>query len=496
MNDGQAWTSSTAGYAGARRWRAAAGAVLLATLLIADLEPPRAQPLLPSFADVVERVAPAVVNISSTREVSAGRDIPVPQFPPGSPFEEFFREFFERERQQRERRSFSLGSGFIIDPAGYVVTNNHVIAEADEITVILYDESEYRARVVGRDPKTDLALLKIERPEPFPYVTWADSDRVRVGDWVIAIGNPFGLGTSVTVGVVSARGRDIRAGPYVDFFQIDAAINRGNSGGPSFTLDGQVFGVNTAIYSPSGGSVGIGFAIPSNLARRVIESLMEKGRVVRGWLGVRIQTVTEDLARALGLERPSGALVADVVAGAPAEEAGILAGDVILEFDGRPIQRMRELPRVVAETPVGEEVEVVVWRRGERLRLRITLGELPSDEELARAPRRGEEAPAALAEVEELGIVVALVDEELRSRFQLPEGAQGVVVVRVDPGAPAAAGGLRPGDVILEVDQEPVGSPPELLARIYAARSQGQRTVLLLIDRGGDLQFAAVPLRG
>ncbi len=435
-----------------------------------------------------------MVNISTTKEVAGAPEFP--RFPPGSPFEEFFKEFFDRERQQRPRRSFSLGSGFIIDPAGYVVTNNHVIAEADEITVIMHDETEYRAKLVGRDPKTDLALLKIERDEPFPYVEWADSDRVRVGDWVIAIGNPFGLGSSVTVGVVSARGRDIRAGPYDDFFQVDAAINRGNSGGPSFNLEGRVFGVNTAIFSPSGGNVGIGFAIPSNLARPVIESLMRQGRVVRAWLGVRIQTVTDEIAESLGLEQSTGALVASVVPDGPAARAGIEAGDVILEFNGRPIRKMRELPRTVAETPVGEEVEVAVWRRGERRVLRVTLGELPSEEELARAGTAGEPAPTAIAEIPELGLKIASIDESLRERFQLGDGASGVVVVEVVEGSPAAEEGLAPGDLLMEVNQEPVGSPPEVLAHVNQAKQEGKRSVLLLVDRQGDLRFVALRFAG
>jgi len=452
----------------------------------------RAQGLPPTFADVVERVAPAVVNISSHRQ--GGEGVPPPGFPPGSPFEEFFRDFFDKGGKSPARRITSLGSGFIVDPRGYVVTNNHVIEGADEITVVMHDETRYAARVVGRDPKTDIAVLKIDRDRPFPYVEWADSDRVRVGDWMIAIGNPFGLGTSVSAGIVSARGRDIRVGPYDDFFQVDAAINRGNSGGPSFTLEGKVFGINTAIFSPSGANIGIGFAIPSNLARRVVASLIEKGRVVRAWIGVRIQEVTPEIAESLGLDAPRGALVTVVVPGGPAAAVGIEQGDVILAFDGRPIRRMRELPRVVAESEVGRPVPVTVWRRGETLQLELTPAEQPSDEELARLEARRvlAEGQGAQARLTDLGLTVAELDERLRARFGLGAKARGPVVVEMAEGGPAAAAGLRPGDRILEVDSQEITTPADLVSRLELARSQKRRSVLLLIERKGEALF--VPL--
>jgi serine protease Do len=486
----------------ARRRAQAVGWALavLVGLLATAPQTARAQALPPGagFADLVERVSPAVVNVSSTRDVDGvqGPEFPVPEFPPGSPFEEFFRDFFDREQRPdrpRRRESFSLGSGFVVDPEGYVVTNNHVIAEADEITVIFADEREYPAEVVGRDSKTDLALLKIEGDEPFVHVEWADSDDIRVGDWVIAIGNPFGLGSTVTAGIVSARGRDIRAGPYDDFIQVDAAINRGNSGGPSFTLDGEVLGVNTAIFSPSGGNVGIGFAIPANLARPVIDSLKETGRVARGWLGVRIQSVTPDIAESLGLPDDEGALVASVTAGGPADEADIRPGDVIIAFNGQKIEKMRGLPRIVAETEIGKEVVVDLWRRGERIEVAVTLGELPSDRELAQMDQNGAEgAPTDRAEFNSLGLTVATITEALRDEFDLAADTSGVVVVDVAPEGPAAAEELSPGDVIVDVDQDPVSSPADMATAVEAARDEGRPSVLLLISRQGDHRFVVL----
>lgn len=498
----QPWTRR----AGAARVGAArvAALLLLLGLLLGDLGAARAQQKAPpgGFADLVARVGPAVVNVSTRKDVAAGQggqpEVPMPQFPPGSPFEEFFKEFFDRDRQrepQAPRRSFSLGSGFVIDPSGFVVTNNHVIAEADEITVVLNDDSEYPAKVVGRDIKTDLALLKIERGTPFPFVEWADSDAIRVGDWMVAIGNPFGLGSSVTAGIVSARGRDIRAGPYDDFIQVDAAINRGNSGGPSFTLEGKVFGINTAIFSPSGGNVGIGFAIPANLARPVIESLMRSGRVARGWLGVRIQSVTKEIAESMGLSEDRGALIASITPGGPAAQADIQPGDVILEFDGKKVDRMRSLPRLVAETSIGKRVDVKLWRRGAQKDVLVALGELPDDEQLAELgqPQPPDApAPATTARVAALGVTVETISPELKTKFGLAEDARGVVVTEVAGGSPAADENVRPGDLIVEVGQEEVGSPPEVLAKVNQAKQESKKSILLLLDRQGDLRFVAL----
>ena len=479
-------------------WRALCMGVALATaaLGLAGAGAAKAQNLsqLPVFADVVAKVGPAVVNISTTKEAGRQEEVPIPQFPPGSPFEEFFKEFFDRDRpQQQQRRSLSQGSGFVVDPAGFVVTNNHVIAEADDITVIFNDDSEYKAKLIGRDTKTDLAVLKIERDKPFPYVEWADSDQVRIGDWMLAIGNPFGLGSTVTAGIVSARGRNINSGPYDDYMQIDAAINRGNSGGPSFTLEGKVFGINTAIFSPSGVNAGIGFAIPSNLAKPVIENLKSKGRVPRGWLGVRIQSVSPDIAENLGLDEAAGALVAGVTPGGPAAKSDIQAGDVILEFDGKKIDEMRNLPRIVADTPIGQKSKVLVWRKGERLTVDVELGELPEDEQVAEL---GQPEPptgaTGTAKIPELGFTLRPIDDELRQQFTLNEASKGVVVTEVDPQSPAATENLRPGDLLVEVNQEEVKGPNEVASRIAKLKEEGKKSVLLLVDRQGDLRFVAL----
>jgi len=439
-----------------------------------------------SFADLAEELLPTVVNIATTQMVEGQR---------GQEFEEFFKEFFERRGVEPpppndQRRASSLGSGFIIDSSGYIVTNNHVIAEADEITVRLHDDTTLQAKVVGRDEKTDLALLKVESAKPLPAATWGRSEDTRIGDWVVAIGNPFGLGGSVTAGIVSARQRDINAGPYDDFIQTDASINRGNSGGPMFNLDGEVIGVNTAIFSPSGGSVGIGFAIPSSLVKNIIAQLREHGEVRRGWLGVRIQSVTDELAEGLRLDSTHGALVASVTEGGPAQAAGIEQGDVILEFNGRMVPDMRKLPRMVAETPIGEAVEVVVWRKGEKKTFKVDLGEL-TEEQVAKA----EAAPEAAVEsgnIPDLGLALGTITPELRERFGLAEKTEGVVITDVDSAGSGAEKGLRPGDVIVEVDQEQVKTPAEVAERVKKAKSEGYRVVTLLVFREGDFQWVAV----
>lgn len=468
--------------------RAAVGfGVLLLALVWAMTS--HAKPAPESFADLVEQLLPAVVNISTTQVVENPGIPEMPELPPGSPFEEWFKEFFERRQGEGapSRRTQSLGSGFIVDASGYVVTNNHVIEGADEIKVILHDDSTLDAEIVGRDPKTDLALLKVESDKPLSFLTFGDSDNLRVGDWIIAIGNPFGLGGTVTAGIVSARSRDIRSGPYDDFIQTDASINRGNSGGPMFDMEGKVVGVNTAIYSPSGGSVGIGFAVPSNQVASVVTQLKDFGRARRGWLGVHIQTVTEEIAEGLGLDTPRGALVASVNQDSPAANGGVEQGDVILKFDGKAIERMRELAPTVAETEIGKKVEVVIWRKGEEKSLKVTLGELEEAEQVASAPSATPEARQEPAEmrIEALGITLAALTDELRARFDLDNSAAGVVVLEVAADGPAADNGLRPGDLITEIGQEKVSAPSEVARKVEQAQSAGRSSVLLLVEQGG-----------
>ena len=445
----------------------------------------QARPAPESFADLVDELLPTVVNISTTQAVEPGRG--------SEEFEEFFREFFERRGQRpQRRRQNSLGSGFIIDSSGYIVTNHHVIAEADEISVRLSDDTTLAATLVGSDEKTDIAVLKVDSPTPLPATKWGRSDRTRIGDWVIAIGNPFGLGGTVTAGIVSARQRDINAGPYDDFIQTDAAINRGNSGGPMFNLNGEVIGINSAIFSPSGGSIGIGFAIPSALARNIVDQLRDSGAVRRGWLGVRIQNVTDELAEGLRLDSSRGALVASVSKGGPAEEAGIQQGDVILEFDGRPVPKYRNLSRMVAETAVGKDVKVSVWRRGEALNLTVKLGELKEEQVAARTP---EVDPSDEGMVESLGLNLAVITPELRERFDLDEKTSGVVITEVTPEGSAAEKDLRAGDVIVEIDLEEVNNPADVADKVEKAKDEGHRVVTLLVFRQGKGDFEWVAVR-
>jgi serine protease Do len=476
---------------------------------IAPQVPPPGAPS--SFAPLAQRLLPAVVNIQTTQaagQARAGRDAPeVPQAPPGSPFEEFFRDFLERNRppgqaqpgrpqqQQPQRRAQSLGSGFIIDPSGIVVTNNHVIEGADEINVVLQDNTTIRAELVGADPRTDIAVLRVRHDRPLPSVSFGDSDTAQVGDWVVAIGNPFGLGGSVTAGIVSARGRDIRQGLYDDFIQTDAAINRGNSGGPLFNLNGEVIGINTAIYSPSGGSIGIGFSIPSNLARNIAGQLRDQGRVRRGWLGVNIQQVTDEIAESLGLRNGTrGALVARAQEGGPAAAGGIQAGDVILRFNGQEVREMRNLPRIVADTQVGNQVPVIVWRDGREQTVNITVAELPGDQQQAAVqPNQAQPRQQPQLELSGLGLRVAPITPELRERFSIRPESRGVVITEVSPGSAGAERELRPGDVIVEVQQERVTTPQEVQERLERLRRQNRATALLLIE--GPQGQRWVPLR-
>lgn len=452
-----------------------------------------------SVADLAEKLGDAVVNISTAQTVKAKRTVPLPEVPEGSPFQEFFEEFFNQQNREddRPRRVQSLGSGFVIDgEKGIIITNNHVIEGADEITANFNDGSKLKAELIGTDEKTDLAVLKVTPEKPLTSVSFGDSDKIRVGDWVMAIGNPFGLGGTVTVGIVSARNRDINAGPYDNFIQTDAAINRGNSGGPLFDMDGNVIGINTAIISPSGGSIGIGFAIPSKTATRVIAQLQEFGETRRGWLGVRIQEVTDDIAESLGMASASGALVAGVNEDGPAAEAKIEPGDVILEFDGRKVATMRELPRMVAETAIGTAVDVVVLRKGEKVTLKVTLGKLEeASEEGTDSKESGQtEDQAAPEETEILGMVLSELDDAARKEFAIEDDVTGVVVRKVNPGSSAEDKRVQAGDVIKEVAQEPVSTPDDVKAQVEKLKKDGRRSALLLLsNQSGELRF--VPVR-
>ncbi len=491
-------------------------ALALATLLsttVLPWQPARAQVIAPtpapaapsgapaSFADLAERLLPAVVNISSTQkaEERADRGTGVPQFPPGSPFEQFFKDFLQRHGNNVQpppgARAISLGSGFIIDPSGIIVTNNHVIANADVITVILQDNTTLKAEVVGRDLRTDIAVLRVHPAHPLPAVTFGDSHTARVGDWVLAIGNPFGLGGTVTAGIVSARGRDIRQGPYDDFIQTDAAINRGNSGGPLFNMEGQVIGINTAIYSPSGGSVGIGFSLPSSLASSVVAQLREYGKARRGWLGVSIQQVTPDIADSLGLPKPEGALVGQVNPGGPADKAGLRGGDVVLSFDGQSIEEMRTLPRIVAQTAIGKDVPVVVWRGGKQVTLQANVGKMPEQMEANASTAPAAPAPNPATAVSGLGLSLAPITDELRTKYKIGADAKGVVVTDVAGDGPAASRGIKPGDVIVEVQQQAVSSPEDVQKRLDQFREQDRRTVLLLVQSGDGMRWVPLPLK-
>jgi serine protease Do len=442
-----------------------------------------------SFADLADSLLPAVVNVSTTQTVKAD------SMSGNEEMDEFFNEFMNRQdHENRPRRMTSLGSGFIIDSAGYVVTNNHVIADADEVTVLLHDDTELKATIIGRDEKTDLALLKVEAGHPLPSTNWGDSDELRIGDWVMAIGNPFGLGGTVTAGIVSARGRQI-GGTYDDYIQTDASINRGNSGGPLFDMNGQVIGINTAIFSQSGGSVGIGFAIPSSLAKNVIAQIRQFGKPKRGWLGVRIQNVNDELAEGLHLPAAKGALVANVTEGGPAEKAGIKQGDVVLRFDNKEVTASRSLPRIVAETAIGKKVQVAVWRQGKEMSFDVVVGELTEDvEQAALSQSEGEQQTPEPTEgkIANLGLSVGPINKAARDQFKLDETIKGVIVKEVDANGPAADKGLQPGDVIVEIDQKAVGSREEIEHRVKEAKKNGYRVVTLLIYRGGDYQWVAV----
>src|SRR5664280_722117 len=454
------------------------------------------------IADVAEAVIDAVVNISTKQTVEMNTTA-MPQLPPGSPFEEFFDEFFKNRQgqggpggSQTPRRVNSLGSGFIIDASGLVVTNNHVIADADEINVILNDGTTLKAEIVGRDTKTDLALLRVKPVKPLKAVKFGDSDKLRLGEWVIAIGNPFSLGGTVTAGIVSARNRDIQSGPYDNYIQTDAAINRGNSGGPLFSLNGEVIGVNTAIISPSGGSIGIGFAVPSKTALAVIDQLRQFKEVRRGWLGVRIQQVTDEIADSLSIKPARGALIAGIDDKGPAKPAGIEPGDVVVKFDGKDIKEMRDLPKIVAETPVGKDVEVTIIRKGNEEKKIVKLGRLEDEKKQAALTPKKNGAEEKTVVKKALGLDLANLNDELRKKHNIKDKVKGVLITGVDANSAAAEKRLIPGMVIAEVQQQPVGSAAELQQRIEKLKKDGKKAVVLLVvTPEGDPSFVALSLQ-
>ena len=457
------------------------------------------------IADVAEKVIDAVVNISTSQtvEAKAGPDNrgAIPQLPPGSPFEEFFDDFFKNRRggkggDLQPRKTNSLGSGFIIDPSGIVVTNNHVIADADEINVIMNDGTKIRAEIVGIDKKTDLAVLKFKPPRALTAVKFGDSDQLRLGDWVVAIGNPVSLGGTVTAGIVSAKNRDISSGPYDSYIQTDAAINRGNSGGPLFNLDGEVIGVNTLIISPSGGSIGIGFAVPSKTVAGVVSQLQQFGELRRGWLGVRIQTVTDEIAESLNIKPARGALVAGVEEKGPAKPAGIEPGDVVVQFDGKDIKEPKDLSRVVADTAVGKEVDVVIIRKGQEETHKVTLGRLEDTEKVQAAAKTKDEPVEKPVTQKALGLDLATLSKDLRTRYKIKDSVKGVVITGVDGTSDAAEKRLSAGDVIVEVAQEAVANAADIKKRVDQLKKDGKKSVLLLVSNAdGELRFVALSVQ-
>ena len=461
------------------------------SLIFAIPQTAKSQQIGESFADLVDEISPAVVNIVTSVAVT-DRANPGPMVPEGSPLEDLFRDFMDRQEQDDspQFRGEAIGSGFIISADGYIVTNNHVIDGADEIEVEMFEGRTLRAELVGTDERTDIAVLKVEFEDPLPYVDFGNSDVARVGDWVIAIGNPLGQGFSVSTGIISARNRSL-SGSYDDFIQTDAAINRGNSGGPLFNMEGDVIGVNTAILSPNGGSIGIGFSMSSAVVERVVAQLIEYGETSRGWLGVRIQDISEDVAEALELASTDGALVTDVPEG-PALDGGVAPGDVIMTFDGEPIEDTRELVTVVAETDVGKTVDVIVLRDGQETTLQVTLGRLEEATLASAAP--SDDPNQSSEEVQTYGLTLTTLDGETKQTLGLDAETDGVLITNVDETSEAFDKGLRAGDVILEIGQEAVADPDQILDRIEAAVDGGRTSILLLITREGDKRFVALSL--
>jgi serine protease Do len=457
---------------------------------------PPGTPFAEVFSHLAGHLLGVVVNISTTQApqqpAKTGQEAAPPS--PGASLDDLFRDFFGDRGApgQPGPRVASLGSGFIIDPSGLIVTNAHVIANADQITVTLSDDTALQAQVIGRDTVTDLALLKVDAKTPLPAATWGDSTKAKVGDWVLAIGNPFGLGGTVTAGIISATARDIHSGPYDDYLQTDASINRGNSGGPMFSLQGEVIGINTAIYSPTGGSIGIGFAVPTALAEPIIEQLKKTGKVERGWIGARIQPVTDDIAESLGLDKARGALVAAIDPASPAMQSGLRPGDVILAYDGKPVDRSRQLPRFVADSLPDKPVKVTIWRDGKEAETTLTI--------VAYDPNRPQPQPSAPEQpkppptVDMLGLKLAKLTPELRKQFSLPDAARGIVIVEIAQNSAGAAQGLRAGDIVVAAGAAPVSSPEEVQQQIAAAKKTGRKNLLIRVEREGNFRFITVPI--
>lgn len=461
----------------------------------------KAAPFPPQdFTSLVAKVMPAVVNISTTQKTTSRSEYPY-DTSPSNPLMDDFKKYFDQLYPEGNNNSEdsipqnSLGSGFIIDPTGYIVTNYHVVTDADEIIVTVGKEEQYKAKLIGRDSKTDLALIKINAHHKLPYVTFGNSDSVKVGEWVIAIGNPFGLGESVSAGIISARARDINSGPFDDFIQTDAAINRGNSGGPLFDLNGKVIGINTAIYSPSGGSVGIGFAVPAALAAPVIEQLKAKGKVERAWLGVKVQNVTDDIAESIGMKNTHGALVVDVTRLSPADKAGLIPGDVITSFNGQEILEMKKLPRLVAETSINSTAEVALLRKGSPMKLQVKLGTLLDNdvgEPATNLPDEEIVIPDTAKEI--LGLTIAPLDSSLRLRYGIPTNIKGLLVMDVNKKSKAATKGVVIGDVIASANQEAVEEATDLIDILKRTKKEHRPSILLRVIRNGEARFIALPI--
>ena len=464
----------------------------------------KSHPLSDDFANLVEKLSPSVVNVFTVQKPQESNNQQFDNIPPQ--FRDFFKNFppgfpfggpqQQPNRPQNEEQPQALGSGFVIDPSGYIVTNHHVIAQANEIKVKFQDEKELKAKLIGQDKLTDLALLKVESKEPLPYVKFADSDKSRVGHSVIAIGNPFGLGGTVTSGIISAFNRDINSGPYDSFIQTDASINKGNSGGPLFNLDGEVVGINSAIFSPSGGSVGIGFSIPANLAKPIIEQLRKFGKTQRGWLGVRIQEITPDIAKSLGLKDEEGVLISMVNPGEPAEKSGLKAGDVIIEFNGQKIKDVRSLQRTVAESAVESKAKVKVWRNRKFKNFTVKLGELEKFNEVAQSEeQKDEEVTSDELELDDIGLRLMGLNKQLRTKYNVPKNIKGVVITAVKKGSLAAKSGLNVGNVILQISQTEIKKPEDVKKIFDKAKKDKLESLLIQVHLDGFSRFLILKLQ-